>query len=133
VNNGPFGSARQLSTNLTAQASGSPAIVTMIRASGALASFQDDGMGNFVAKTPGVLNTLVKDVGNSLWKETTPDGFVTAYPLDTTGQISSITYREDAVGNRQSFSYASGLLQTLEDAVGRFVSFSYSGGLLSSI
>ena len=50
-----------------------PTIVTFTRANGALVSYQDDGMGNFVAKTPGVLNSLVKDVGNTLWKESTTD------------------------------------------------------------
>ena len=39
----------------------------------AVVSYQDDGMGNFVAQTPGVLNSLVKDVGNTLWKESTTD------------------------------------------------------------
>src|SRR5258708_31038854 len=101
TNSGPFGYGRQLSLNLTALASGSPTIVTLTRANGALVSYQDDGMGNLLAQTPGVLNILTKDVPNSLLKESTPDGFVTAYPLNTTGQISSITYREDAVGNRQ--------------------------------
>src|SRR5690349_3808224 len=46
TNSGPFGYGRQLSANLTAQASGSPTIVTLTRANGALVSFQDDGMGN---------------------------------------------------------------------------------------
>jgi len=133
TNNGPFGYGRQLSTNLTAQASGSPAIVTLTRANGALVSFQDDGMGTFVAKTPGVLNTLTKDVPNSLWKETTPDGFTFAYPLDTTGQISSITYREDAPGNRHTFSYAAGLLSSIQETAGRRVTFTNSGGLVVGI
>jgi hypothetical protein len=133
TNSGPFGYGRQLSTNLTAQASGSPAIVTLTRGNGALVSYQDDGMGNFVAKTPGLLNTLAKDVGDSLWKETTPDGFISAYPLNTTGQITSLSFRQDAVGNLQSFSYSSGLLSTIQDAVGRMVTFGYSGGLLQSI
>ena len=79
-------------------------------------SFQDNS-GTYVAKTPGVLNTLVKDVGNSLWKETTPDGHVTAYPLNTTGQIASLSYAEDAIGNRHSYSYSAGLLQTIQDSV----------------
>ena len=100
---------------------------------GALVSYQDDGMGNFVAQTPGVLNTLVKDVGNSLWKETMPDGFTAAYPLNTTGQIASISYRQDAIGNRHTFSYSSGLLSTLQDTVGRIVTFGYASGRLESI
>src|SRR5579871_1762045 len=49
--NGPFGYGRTLTTNLTAQASGSPALV----------SYQDNGSGTFLAQTPGLLNTLVKD------------------------------------------------------------------------
>ena len=132
-NNGPFGYGRTISPNLTAQASGSPAIVTLTRANGAIVSFQDNGSGTFLPQTPGVLNTLVKDTVDSLWKETTPDGMTTAYPLDTTGQITSVVYQQDAAGNTHSFSYSGGLLQTLQDAVGRFVSFSYSGGLLQDI
>src|SRR5207248_9219510 len=41
--------------------------------------------------------------------------------------------REDAVGNRHSFSYSAGLPSTIQDTVGRFVTFGYSGGLLQSI
>jgi YD repeat-containing protein len=131
--NGPFGYSRTASPNLTAQASGSPALVTLTRGNGSLVSFQDNGSGTFVAQTPGLLNRLTKDVANSLWKETTPDGIVTAYPLNTTGQITSLTFAQDAVGNTQTFAYASGLLQTIQDAVGRKVTFGYSGNLLSSI
>src|SRR5580658_8602203 len=58
---------------------------------------------------------------------------VTAYPLNTTGQITSVAYQQDAVGNLHTYSYSSGYLQSIQDAVGRLVSFSYSGGLLSSI
>src|SRR5579863_8113477 len=83
--NGPFGYGRSLSTNLTAQASGSPAIVTLTRGSGALVSYQDNGSGTFVSQTPGNLNSLVKDTTNGYWKETTPDGITTAFPLNTTG------------------------------------------------
>jgi hypothetical protein len=57
--NGPFGYGRTLTTNLTAQASGSPAIVTMVRGNGGIVSYQDNGSGTFVAQTPGLLNTLV--------------------------------------------------------------------------
>ena len=132
--NGPFGYRRTLSTNLTAQASGSPAIVTLTRGNGSLVSYLSDGSGNYACQTPGVRNTLQEDTGNALWKESTPDGQTTAYPLDKTGQITSVAYAQDAVGNRHTFSYAGGLLQTLEDAVGRVVSFTYTGGaLLQSI
>ena len=131
--NGPFGYGRTLSTNMTAVASGSPAIVTLIRGSGSVVSFQDNGSGTFLPKTPGLLNTLVKDTVGGYWKESTPDGHLTAYPLNTTGQITSIAYAQDAVGNTHTFTYASGLLQTLQDAVGRFVTFGYSGGRLQSV
>src|SRR6266550_3312859 len=53
--------------------------------------------------------------------------------LPSPGMDVDIAYREDAVGNRHTFAYASGLLSTLEDAGGRVVSFSYSGGLLEGI
>jgi len=131
--NGPFGYSRTASPNLTAQASGSPTLVTLTRGNGAMVSFLDNGSGTFIAQTPGVLNSLVKDTTHSLWKETTPDGTVTAYPLDTIGQITSIVYAEDAVGNRHTHSYSGGLLQSIQDAVGRFVTLSYSGGLLVGI
>jgi YD repeat-containing protein len=131
--NGPFGYGRTASPSLTAQASGSPSLVTLTRGNGARVSFLDNGSGTFIAQTPGVLNTLVKDTPNSLWKETTPDGVVSAYPLDTTGQITSLVYAEDAVGNRHTHAYASGLLQTLQDAVGRKVTFGYASGLLQSV
>ena len=39
TNNGPFGYARTLSTNQTAQASGSPTVVTLTRGDGARATF----------------------------------------------------------------------------------------------
>ncbi len=51
--NGAFGYGRTLSTNLTAIASGSPAIVTIARGNGALVSYQDDGTGNFVSANAG--------------------------------------------------------------------------------
>ena len=86
--NGPFGYGRTISPNLSAQASGNPAIVTLTRGNGALVSYQDDGAGHFNPKTPGLFNTLVKDTTHSYWKESTPDGRLCAYPLDTTGQIS---------------------------------------------
>jgi len=133
VYNGPFGFGRNLSTNLLAQASGSPAIVTLTRGNGIRVSFQDDGTGHFVAQTPGLLSSLVKDTTDSLWKETTLGGHLTAYPLNTTGMVTTLSYAQDAVGNYHTFTYASGLLSTLEDAVGRVVSFSYSGGLLQTV
>src|SRR5204863_388253 len=59
-------------------------------------------------------------------KETGVDGKVTAYPLDTTGQIASVSWIQDAIGNYHTMSYSSGRLQTIKDAVGRLVSFSYN-------
>ncbi len=132
TNNGPFGLGTNLSTNLTAQASGSPTLVTLTRGNGALVSYMYNS-GAYVAQTPGVLNSLVQDTTNSYWKETTLDGITTAYPLDTAGNITSVSWVQDSVGNTHSFSYSSGLLQTLEDATGRKVSFSYSSGLLQTI
>lgn len=131
-NNGPFGYGRTLSPYLTAQASGSPTLVTLTRDNGAQVSYSLSG-SSYVAQTPGLLNSLVKDTTNSYWKETTPDGMLTAYPLDTAGHLTTVSYIQDAVGNTHTMSYSSGLLQTLEDAVGRVVSFSYSGGLLQTI
>jgi hypothetical protein len=73
-----------------------------------------------------LINSLVKDTTNSYWKETTPDGRVTAYPLNTTGLVTSVSYAQDAIGNTHTFTYSSGLLQTLQDTVGRLVTFSYN-------
>jgi len=131
--NGAYGYGRTLSTNLTAQASGAPAIVSMTRGNGAVVTYQADG-GGFISHTPENLNTLEQDFLNNQWKETTPQGQAMAYPLDTNGAVTSISYAQDAVGNRHSFTYSNGLLQTLQDSVGRFVSFSYEGsGLLEEI
>src|SRR5262249_7278310 len=91
------------------------------------------GGGNFLPKTPGLLNSLVKEVGNSLWKENTPDGKVSAYPLNTTGVVLTVSWVADPVGNTHSYSYSSGNLSTIQDTVGRYVTLGYSGGLLQSI
>ncbi|MEP6754142.1 MAG: hypothetical protein ABJA67_01475, partial [Chthonomonadales bacterium] len=132
--NGPFGYGRTLSHNLRAQASGSPTVVTLTHGNGDLATYQYDAVsGNYLCGTPGVFNTLVKDVPNSLWKETTPNGYVTAYPLDTVGNVTTATYIQDPVGNTHTLAYSSGLLSSIQDAVGRFVTLSYSSGLLQSI
>ena len=72
----------------------------------------------------------MQDGPNNLWKETTPDGRVAAYPLDTTGHVTTISWAQDAVGNTHTFGYSSGRLSTLQDAVGRVVSFGYDGNNL---
>src|SRR5579862_290118 len=129
--NGPFGYKRSLSPNLLAQASGSPAIVTLTRGDTSVVSYQyNAGSGEYVPQTPGLLNSLVEDTTDNLWKETTLDGIVTAYPLDTAGHVTTVSYVQDAVGNTHTFSYSSGRLSTLEDAVGRVVSFSYNASNL---
>ena len=120
------------SSTSTAQASGSPTLVTLTRGNGALVSYAFNGT-SYVPQTPGCLNSLVQDTTNSYWKETTLDGMLTAYPLNTTGMITSVAYQQDAPGNIHTHSYSSGLLQTIEDSVGRLVTFAYSGGLLSTI
>jgi hypothetical protein len=51
----------------------SPALVTLTRGNGAMVSFLDNGSGTFIAQTPAVLNGLVKDTPNGLWKETALD------------------------------------------------------------
>ena len=130
--NGPFGLGRTISPNMTAQASGSPTLVTLTRGNGAQVSYAYNG-SSYVAQTPGCLNSLVQDTTNGYWKETTLDGMLTAYPLNTTGMITSVAYQQDAPGNIHTHSYSSGLLQTIEDSVGRLVTFAYSGGLLSTI
>ena len=133
--NGPFGYKRSLSPNLLAQASGSPAIVTLTRGDTSVVSYQyNAGSGEYVPQTPGLLNSLVEDTTDNLWKETTLDGVVTAYPLDTAGHVTSATYIQDAVGNTHTLSYSGGRLSTIEEGAGRRVTFGYdTNHLLQSI
>ena len=57
--NGPYGYGRTISPNQTAQASGSPVLVTLTRDNGALVSYQySSGAGGYVAQTAGCLNSL---------------------------------------------------------------------------
>ncbi len=128
---GPFGYGRTMSTYLTAQASGTNPLVTLTRGNGALVSYLYNGT-SYVPQTPGCLNALTQDSVNGYWKETTLDGQVTAYPLDTTGHITSVAYIQDSVGNIHSHTYSSGLLSSIEDGPGRLCSFAWSGSQLTS-
>ena len=131
--NGPYGYNRTISPAQVAQLYNSGQNLIIQRGNGAIATFLNNGSGTFLPGTPGVLNTVVEDNVDDLLLETTPEGITTAYPLDTTGYPTTVTYVQDAVGNRHTFGYSSGLLQTIEDAVGRLVTLGYSGGLLQSI
>jgi YD repeat-containing protein len=132
--NGPYGYQRTMSTNLLAQASGSPLIVTMTRGDGSNVTYQENTSGSYVSYSPRNLDTLAQDTVDNLWKETTQDGITTAYPLNTTGQITSVSYIQDAIGNRHTYSYSSGRLANIEDAVGRLITFAYnSSNVLSTI
>ena len=134
VANGPFGYGRTINLNLTAQASGSPTAVVLTKGDGSLVKYLNQGgTGSYVCQTPGVVNVLTEDIPNGLWKETTPDGLVTAYPRNITGMVTSVTYAEDACGNRHTFGYTSGLLTSLQDAVGRLVTLAYASNRLTSI
>jgi YD repeat-containing protein len=95
--------------------------------------YQDNGSGTNVGQTPRLLNSLTKDTVNNLWKESTPGNGVTTYPLNTTGQITSVSYVENAAGVRHTFAYSNGLLQSIQDVVGRLVTFGYSSNRLQSI
>lgn len=133
--NGPYGYMRSISPAQVAQFYGTGTTNLILqRGNGAIVTFIDDGTssGTYNAGTPGVVSKVVTDTVNNLLKEITPDGVVTAYPLDIS-YPTSVTYVEDAVGNRHTYSYSSGLLSTIQDAVGRFVTFNYSSGLLQSI
>jgi YD repeat-containing protein len=127
------GFGRTLSVNLKLQTSG-PA-VTLTRGNGNEAKYLDDGTGGFVSQTVGVRNTLTRDDANGLWKESTPDGRVMAYPIVLDGEISRIAWAQDSVANRHSFAYGpNGLLQSVQDAWGRSTTFAYNAGnLLQSI
>ncbi|MGO8671658.1 MAG: hypothetical protein ACLQVD_09885, partial [Capsulimonadaceae bacterium] len=131
--NGPLGFGRTMLPNCLAQASGSPLLVTLTRGTGAVATYQDDGSGTFVNSTAGNFNTLTQDTTDGLWLETTPDGYVAAYPLDTAGNVTTIMWTQSPVGVTHPYSYASGLLQNIQDGVGRLATFLYSGGLLQTI
>jgi hypothetical protein len=80
------------------------------RGNGAIVSYSNSS-GIWSPATPGVLNSLVVDATDSLIKETTPDGVITAYPLDTTGHPQTVTWVQDAIGNTHSYLYSSGLPQ----------------------
>jgi hypothetical protein len=131
--NGPFGYGRTMSPNQLCQASGTPTLVTLTRGTGAVVSYLNNGLGTYIPQTLGLINSLIPDTTHSYWKETTPDGITTAYPLNTSGMVTSMAYMQDPVGNTQTFSYASGLLTGLQDPAGRFVTFGYASGLLQSI
>src|SRR5579872_3706239 len=94
--NTAFGFGRTISHNLLAQASGSPTIVTLTYGNGARVTYQYNAVsGQYQPMTAGVLNSLAQDTTDNLWKETTPQGIVTAFPLDTAGHITSATYIQD--------------------------------------
>jgi YD repeat-containing protein len=133
--NGPYGYGRTISYNLLAQASGSPTIVTFTRGDSGLVSYQYNSVsGQYVAQTEGLFNSLVQDTTDNLWKETTLDGIVTAYPLDTAGHITSATYIQDAAGNIQTLSYSGGRLASIEEPAGRVVTLAYdTNHLLQSV
>src|SRR5580658_10314648 len=56
--NGPFGYGRTVSPFQTAQASGSPILVTLTRDTGAQVSYVHSG-SSYVPQTPGCLNSLI--------------------------------------------------------------------------
>ena len=125
--NALYGYGRTISTQLTAQASGSPIHVTLTRGNGSVANYQLNGSA-YEALTSDSLNTLTTftDSGNAYWKESTLDGHSAVYPYNTAAQLTSITYAADAIGNRHSFVYnGSQKLQNVQDAVGRLVTYNY--------
>ncbi len=133
--NGPLGYGRTANVNLFVQASGTPAAVTFTRGNGSRSAYQETSSGSGQYQSVGgEANRLERDATSNLWKETTPDGRVSAYPVDPSGGVVPVSWVQDAAGNRHTFSYGSGRLRSLQDAVGRLVTFSYDGnGLLSTI
>ena len=137
--NGAFGFGRTLSVNLFLQmqtSSSAPgSTVTLTRGNGNEATYKSDGATGYVAQSVGLRNTLTADNTNSLWKESTPDGRVMAYPMVAPGQISRIAWAQDSVGNQHTFSYdTNGLLQSVQDAFGRKMTFAYNASnLLDSV
>lgn len=125
----------RMSTDLRLQASLElPTVVTLTRGDGHAVQYRDEGCGQYKAITPGCFNTLEQDYEEGLWLERTPDGRVSAYPLNIDGKSVPISKVRDSVGNVHHFNYDSdGLLLSLADAVGRSINFSYSAGLLSSV
>jgi len=131
--NGPYGYGRTISPNQLCQASGTPTMVSLTRGNGSMVSYLNNGSGTYLPQTYGLINSLVQDTTNSYWRETTPGGVTTAYPLNTTGMITSMSWIQDACGNTQTMSYATGLLTGIMDPVGRRVTLAYTSGLLQSI
>ena len=133
---GPFGYNRNLSASLVmqAEAAATPTWVSFLRGDGSMASYvYDAASSSYLPYTGGLVNSLQRDTTNSRWIETTPGGIINAYPAVATGALSSISYAQDPVGNRQTFLYSAGALQTLMDTMGRRVTFSYVSGRLSTI
>jgi hypothetical protein len=134
--NGAYGFGRTISTNQTAQACmlapsttlfATMTLVTLTRGNGAPVTFLDVGVGVYASTSPSSITSLIMDTTDNYWKEMTLNGQVTAYPLNTSGMITSIAYIQDAVGNTQTFTYnANGLLQNLMDPIGRLVTFTYT-------
>jgi hypothetical protein len=111
---GPFGHGRSISHNLLVQASGSPTVVTLTRGNMGQVVYKDNGSGTYVAQTPGLFGSLVKDTTHTYWKETDPHGQVTAYPLNTAGMVTSVSWMQSPAGVFHTMSYASGRLQTIQ-------------------
>jgi len=107
--NGPFGYARTLSTNLFLQAlttsvgeGATLTTVTLFRGNGATTRYTNQGGSSFFCLSSGFFNTLVQDSTNGVCEETTPEGVVSVYRLQSPvlgqTQLSSVSYVQDAAG-----------------------------------
>ena len=62
----PYGLGRTISPNMTAHASGSPLVVTMVRSNGRAVTYQSTGPGQFFSATAPNFNTLTTFVSGGL-------------------------------------------------------------------
>jgi len=125
--NSAYGYGRTISPNRYAIACSTPSIVTIARGNGNFASYTETGTGTnvFTSSTPGIFDVLTKDTVNSKWRETTPEGTVSVFPADTTGNRSYINYKQDIVGNIHTYTYGIAGLKNITDALGRLITFHY--------
>ena len=146
--NGPFGYGRTLTTNFYLKVEGDTATVT--RGNGSQAKYVRDAQpvaasgsgvplpsGSGVSSPSGVRynpqkvgsrNQLMR-FDDGTWIETAPDGRKMVFTGVVEGQLNRMSYAEDSVGNRHTFSYSGGaknLLTGITDAYGRPTTFNYN-------
>lgn len=131
----PYGYGRTISCNHRLTARNNHTHVQMLRGDGSGVQYKQAETGNYELSADLSWLGLSLKQEDGHWVETNGDGVKTFYPVLEDGKTSKVSYIEDAVGNRHTYTYDSnGLLTTLTDTVGRQVTFTYnSNNLLSEI